>query len=185
MDIKELITSGLEHSRWSLDRALYGLSAEEINWHPKPDANSISNLVFHLARLEDSIISKLSGKPSLWEAEKWYVKLQKDKNDGGAHYTAEQVAKFAIPDIKELLAYYDAARARTLDYIKKLSPDRLDEKVDMPAPPPPPKDAAGRPAPPRRPEPTIGRMLAMVFTECVNHSGEACYIRGLLRGLDK
>jgi hypothetical protein len=185
MEIKELISGGLEQTRGGIDRVLYGLSADEINWHPRSDANSIAMILFHLARLEDSIISKLSGQPPLWDTDRWYVKLHKDQNDGGAHYTADQVAKFTPLDIKELLAYYEAARVRTMDFLKKVSPGRFDEKVDMPAPPPFPKDASGRPAPPRRPEPTIGRMLAMVLNESLSHGGEISYIRGLQRGMDK
>lgn len=185
MEIKELISSGLERSKGGLDRTLYGLSAEEINWHPKPDANSIGLILFHIARLEDSLVSNLSGKPSLWDTEKWYIKLHKDQSDRGAHYTADQVAKFAISNPKDLLAYYDAARARTMDFINKVSPGRFDEKVDMPAPPPHPTDASGRPAPPKRPEPTVGRMLVMILNESLSHGGEISYIRGLQRGLDK
>jgi hypothetical protein len=185
MEIKELISSGLEQSRGGIDRTLNGLSAEEINWHPRSDANSIAIILFHLARLEDSMISTLSGKPSLWESDKWYVKLHKDENDRGAHYTADQVAKFEVPNVKDLLVYYDAARARTVDFLKNVSPGRFDEKVNMPPPPPPPKDAPPRPAPPRRPEPTVGRMLAMILNESLSHGGEISYIRGLKRGLDK
>jgi hypothetical protein len=185
METKELISSGLEQSRGGLDRTLYGLSADEINWHPRSDANSIAMILFHLARLEDSIISRLSGKPSLWDTDKWYVRLHKDQNDGGAHYTADQVAKFSALEITDLLAYYDAARTRTIDFLNKVSPNRLDDKVDMPAPPPHPKDVSGRPTPPKRPEPTIGRMLVMVLNESLGHGGEISYIRGLQRGLEK
>jgi hypothetical protein len=185
MEIKELIVSGLEQSRGSLDRALNSLSTDEINWHPKPDANSIALILFHLARLEDSMISTLSGKPSLWDTDKWYVKLHKDQNDRGAHYTTEQVTKFEVSNVKDLLAYYVATRTKTMEFLKNLSPARLDDKVDMPDPPPPPKDAPPRPAPPKRPEPTVGRMLYMILNESVSHGGEISYIRGLKRGMDK
>jgi uncharacterized damage-inducible protein DinB len=185
MEIKELISSDLEQCRGGINRTLQGLSDDEINWHPHSDANSIAPILFHLARLEDSMISTLSGKPSLWDTDKWYVKLHKDQNDRGAHYTTDQVAKFAMSNVKDLLAYYDAARARTMDFLKSVSPERFDEKVNMPAPPPPPKDAPLRPAPPRRPEPTVGRMLAMILNESLSHGGEISYIRGLKRGMDK
>jgi hypothetical protein len=182
MEVIELIRSGLEQCKGGIDRTLNSLSADEINWHPKPDANSIALVLFHLARLEDSMISTLSDKPSLWDNDKWYVKLQKDQNDHGAHYTADQVAKFTVSNVQDLVAYYDKARTRTLNFLKNVSANRLDDKVNMPVPPPPSKDAPPRPA---RPEPTVGRVLYMILSESVSHGGEISYIRGLKRGMDK
>ena len=185
MDIKELIRGGLEQYKGGINRTLDGLSADEINWHPRPDMNSIALILFHLARSADSSASNLSGKPSLWEADKWYIRLKKDQNDRGAHYSAEQVANFTVPDIKDLMTYFEAAYSRFLEILDGVAPERFDDKVNMPAPPPPPKDAAPRPAPPKRPDPTVGRMLAMTLTHTVSHGGEISYIRGLKRGLDK
>jgi hypothetical protein len=185
MDVKELISSNLEMGKEMLERTLDGLSADEMNWHPRPDANSIALILFHICRFEDSIISRMSGQPSLWDTGKLYAKFNKDKNDQGAHYTAEQVENFTLANTKELIAFFKAARARALDFVNNVSPDRYDEKVDMPAPPPPPKDTTGRPAPPKRPEPTIGRMMGMVLTHFTGHAAEISYIRGLKRGLDR
>jgi hypothetical protein len=185
MDIKELIRSGVEQYKGGISRTLDGLSTDEINWHPKADTNSIALILFHLARSTDSSASNLSGKASLWETDKWYVKLNKEQNDRGAHYSPEQVANFSVPDTKDLLAYFEAAYARFFEFLDSVSPERYDEKVNMPAPPPPPKDAPPRPTPPKRPDPTIGRILSMTLTHTVSHGGEISYIRGLKRGLDK
>ena len=185
MEIKELIRSSLEQHKGGINRTLDGLSVDEINWHPGFDTNSIALILFHLARSTDSSISNLSGKPSLWETDKWYIKLKKDQNDRGAHYTSDQVANFVVPDTKDLLVYFEAAYARFFEFLDGVSPDRFDEKVNMPAPPPPPKDARPRPAPPKRPDPTVGRMLFMTLTHTISHGGEISYIRGLKRGLDK
>ena len=63
---------------------------------------------------EDSSVHRLQDKPQLWESEKWYQKFNKAINDGGAQHTAEQVAAFVVPDLKELLAYAEAVRKNTL-----------------------------------------------------------------------
>jgi hypothetical protein len=185
MDVKELIRSGLEQHKGGINRTLEGLSADEINWHPRPDMNSIALILFHLARSTDSHTSSLSGKPSLWDNDRWYIKLKKDQNDRGAHYSAEQVSNFTVPDIKDLMTYFEAAYSKFMEFLDGVSPERFDDKISMPAPPPAPKDAPPRPAQPRRPDPTVGRMLAMTLTHTVSHAGEISYIRGLKRGLDK
>ena len=58
-------------------------------------------------------------------------------DDGGAHYTAEQVAAFVVPDLKDLFAYAEAVRKDTLEYLKGLKPKDFDKKVNLPPPPAP------------------------------------------------
>jgi hypothetical protein len=175
MESKEMYKSGLENVKRALNRILDGLTPDEISWHPRPDANSIGLILFHMARSEDSFINRMiQGKPQLWEMGKWYQKLNKGLEDGGAHYTAEQVAGFAVPDIKLLSAYADAVRKQTLDYLAKVTPKELDTEVQMP-----------QMGPVKRPPAAIGNILMMNLTHLAEHAGEISYIRGLKRGMDK
>jgi len=113
-------------------------------------------------------------------------KFHKAINDGGAHYTAEQVAAFVFPDLKDLLAYSEAVRKETLVYLKGLKPEDFDRKVNLPPPPAPTANPGGRPAPPRPPfNPVVGSMLLRLVTHLSQHAGEISYIRGLKRGMDK
>jgi hypothetical protein len=188
MEAKELIQIGLTNVKRGIDRAIDGLTPAEIKWQPKPDANSIGIILFDIARSEDSgIQARLQGKPQLWESEKWYQKLGKDAQDPGGHYTAEQLAAFVVPDLKQLLAYSEAARQQTLEYLKGLTPADLDKKVVLPPMGPPPSATpAGTPP---RPSPyrdmTVGSMLMMNVTHFAQHGGEISYLRGLQRGLNK
>ena len=69
MDAKELIKAGLENVKRSTDRALDTLTPAELKWQPRPDANSIGLILFHMARVEDAIVqSLLQRKPQVWEA---------------------------------------------------------------------------------------------------------------------
>ena len=186
MEMKELIQNGLENVKRGFDRALDGLTPAELKWQPRPDANSIGLILFHSIRTEDSSIHMLQGKPQLWESEKWYQKFHKTINDGGAHYTAEEVAAFVVPDLKELLAYAEAVRKDTLEYLKGLKPEDLDRKVNLPPRPAPIAISTGRPSPPRPPlNPIVGSILLMLITHLSQHVGEISYIRGLQRGMDK
>jgi uncharacterized damage-inducible protein DinB len=185
MEMKDLVQNGFDNVKRTLDRTLDGLTAEELKWQPKPDANSIGLILFHMLRTEDSMVHRMQGKPQIWETEKWYQKFNKTIEDGGAHYTAEQVAAFVVPDVKDLLAYSEMVRANTLEYLKGLKPKDFDKKVDLPPPPTPVVIPGGRPIPTRPFNPVVGSMLVHEVTELAGHAGEISYIRGLQRGMDK
>lgn len=175
MELKDLLKTGLGNAKRTVDRTLDGLANDEISWHPKPDANSIGLILFHMARSEDSFVNRIiQGKPQLWETEKWYQKLNKGLEDSGSHYTAEQVAGFVVPDLKALHAYADAVRKQTLDYLDEITPETLDREVIMP-----------QMGPVKRPPTAIGNILMMNVTHLCQHAGEISYLRGLKRGMDK
>jgi hypothetical protein len=186
MEMKELIQNGLDEVKRVHNRTLDGLTSAELKWQPRADANSIGLILFHSIRGEDRMIHMIQGKPQLWESEKWYQKFNKTIDDGGAHYTAEQVAAFVVPELKELIAYAEEVRKETLEYLKGLKPKDFDKKVNLPPPPIPAAKPAGSPTPPRPPfNPIVGSILVHVVTELSGHAGEISYIRGLQRGMDK
>jgi hypothetical protein len=189
MEARDLIQAGLENSKRVVDRTLAGLTPGELSWQPRPDANSIGLILFHMARSEDTFVMTLiQGKPTLWETGKWHLKLNMAANDSGSHYTAEQVAAFVVPDLAALNGYAEAVRRQTLDYLKDLTPGMLDLKVELPSMAPPAKPAPdGKPAPVRRPpfEPVVGVLLLLTVTHLAQHAGEISYPRGLQRGMDK
>ena len=114
-----------------------------------------------------------------------YQKFNKTIDDSGAHYTAEQVAAFVVPDLKELLVYAEAVRKNTLEYLKGLKPKDFDKEVNLPPPPVPAVIPAGSPVPSRPFNPIVGSMLVHEVTHLSEHAGEISYIRGLQRGMDK
>ena len=186
MEMKELIQDGFENVKRVFDRTLNGLTPAELKWQPRPDANSIGLIFFHSIRSEDHAIHRLQDKPQLWESEKWYQKFNKTIEDGGAHYTAEQVAAFVVPDLKDLLAYAEAVRKETLNYLKGLKPKDFDKKVNLPPPPARTAMPEGSPVPPWPPfNPVVSTMLMHEVTHLSEHAGEISYIRGLQRGMDK
>jgi hypothetical protein len=187
MEGKELIKFGFENIKRSVDRTTDGLTKEELAWHPRPDANSIGLILFHMARSEDTFVNaRIQGKTSVWERDKWNVKFNKALTDGGAHYTAEQVAAFVVPEFKDLQAYSEAVRKQTMEYLNSVTPAELGRKVELP-PMPHPQSADGTSAPPPRApfEPIVGLMLQFTVAHLSQHAGEISYLRGLKRGMDK
>ena len=170
MELIDFVQTALQGSQRAIKRATDGLTAQEVGWQPKPDANSIGLILFHNARSEDTFIQQtIQQKPTEWEAGKWHAKLGMLETQPGAGYTQEQVAAFKAPALADLLGYCDAVRAKTTDYVKTLTPAKCDAKVTW-----------GRMG-----EFTIGALLALVINHSSQHAGEVAYLRGLQRRANK
>ena len=142
-----------------------------MTWRPGAEANSIGFILWHQIRCEGSFIQgMIQQKPQVWVSDKWYQRLNLPENpqDEGYGYTAEQVAAFPVPELKELLGYAEATRTQTINYLKAVTSDKLDQAIQTPLG-----------------ELTIGQTLALLLSEIAQHTGQIAYLRGLQRGLDK
>ncbi len=170
MELKDYIVAEINGQKRNIDRVLKDLNQSEYGWRPASGCNSIGLILFHIARSEDMFVqARLQEKPQLWETEKWFLKLNVAENEAGAHYTIEQVNAFPVPQFKELTAYFNAVRQKTLDYLSSLKAADLDRKFAMPP--------FG--------EMTVAGMFSLVVGHAAGHIGEMSYIRGIQRGMDK
>ena len=168
MEFKDFILDEFDRVKRATTRVLDGLTFQEIMWRPGPETNSIGVILFHTIRSEDSFINaRAQGKPQVWDSGKWFEKVGLPQTDTG-NYTREQLAKFACPQIADLMAYADAVRAQTLQYIAGLTPDMFDKTVNV-----------GRIG-----DISIGRVFSLVLIHAAQHTGEISYIRGVQRGLN-
>lgn len=169
MELKDYIRMELDGLKRGLDRVLNGLTQSELSWRPASGCNSIGLILYHCARSEDSFVQgTLAGSRQIWEVDKWYEKMNKPVEDGGAHYTIDQVNAFQVPDMKDILEYYDAVRAATLKYLANLDPSEFEKKIKLPFG-----------------EFTVAGILALISGHTSQHIGEISYLRGLQRGMDK
>ena len=171
METCDFIQDTLERTQNAVTEAVKGLSHEELTWRPGAEANSIGFLLWHQTRAEDVIVHDwIQQKPQVWVTEKWYqrLKLPENPHDDGWGYTAEQVAAFPVPELKDLTGYAEATRAQTVKYLKDTAADRLDQTLQTPLG-----------------ELTIGQTFALLLCEIIQHTGQIAYLRGLQRGLDK
>jgi uncharacterized damage-inducible protein DinB len=165
MDTRELIIKAFERATAALANAVKDLRPEELKWRPGPVANPIGFILWHVTRGEDSFVNKrIRQAPQVWDEEPWRKRLNFNGNpaDTGNSYTPEQVAGFHIPALEDLLAYNQAVRVRTLEYLKGMAPAGLDQTVDF----------AGRSF-------TAGDLLVLYIGEINHHIGQIDYIRGL------
>jgi hypothetical protein len=168
MESHEIISAGYGSVLEALERALDGLTKEDLSWQPRPDCNSIGWLVWHLTRVQDGFIASLMDEEQLWINGGWHAKFGRppDANDVGFGHTPEDVAKFKSPDTKMLLDYHRAVLERSRRYFATLSAADLDRKLTEP---------------PFLP-PTVGLRIMMMLSDGLQHAGQVAYIRGLRQG---
>lgn len=146
--------------------AVDGLDADGLAWVPTHGSNSIAWLVWHCARLQDHHISELLATEQLWVADGWAQRfaMPPDPDDMGYGHTPQQAAAIHPDDPDLLLDYLAAAQKRTEGLVCGVTADSLDRIVD------------------RRWDPhvTLGVRLVSVADDCLQHMGQAAYLRGIL-----
>jgi hypothetical protein len=126
-------------------------------------------LTWHLTRVQDDHIADLMGEEQLWIKDEWHARFNRAANlkDIGFGHSSEQVAAFKSPEVDTLLDYHRAVLERSKQYINNLSTADLDRELNEPW---------------YQPLPTVGVRLVSVMSDCLQHAGQAAYVRGLLKG---
>lgn len=170
MDTREFIQGALERIKQANTRVVTGLRPEELMWQPGPECNSIGLILFHQARSEDGFVQgRLLNQPQIWEAERWYQKLNMPVSETGSGYTLEQLAAFRLPEPTGLMSYAEAVRGHTLAYLKDKSNADFDKKITMP----------------RGGDTTVGALFSLIVIHLAQHIGDIAYLRGMQRGLNQ
>ncbi len=170
MQWQQLVTDIFERILQELEHALDGLTIDDLNQQPRPDCNSIGWLVWHLTRVQDTVIEDLIGEEQLWIKDNWYASFNRtpDPKDTGFGHSLEDVAAFSSPDASTLLEYHRAVLGQSKRYItSKLSETELNREFDNPI------------------NPTITNVrtrLMRLINDEMQHLGQVNYVRGMLKG---
>jgi hypothetical protein len=169
MKWQDLIIDGYGRVLEELEPALKGLTKADLDRQPNPDCNSMGWIVWHLTRGQDAQIADLMGEEQVWVKGKWYGRFNRAAalEDTGFGHTSEEVAAFKSPGPRVLLEYYRATLGQTKRYLATLSLTDLDRQLNEPW---------------YKPPPTVGVRLVSIMADCLQHSGEVGYLRGLLKG---
>jgi hypothetical protein len=147
--------------------AVDGLDLSTLTKAPVPGANTIAWLVWHSARVQDHHVGELLDKDQIWIGDDWAQQFGLDpdpSNTGYGHAAPDVVAvQPARPEV--LLEYLEAVDRRTCALLATVTPAELDRIVDRRWDPPV----------------TLGVRLVSIADDCVQHLGQAAYLRGLLR----
>ncbi|MDI6101286.1 DinB family protein [Actinoplanes sp. NEAU-A12] len=166
MDVTGVLADGFGRLPGSIEAAVRDLTPSRLGWAPKPGANPIGWLVWHLTRVQDSHVTEITGGEQIYVTGDWAARfgLKADPSDTGYGHTAEQVAGVRPESWQTLVEYYGAVHDRTTRLLESLTPADLDRIVD----------------PAWDPPVTLGVRLVSVLDDDVRHAGQAAYVRGLL-----
>ena len=167
---QELIMDQFLRIEQELSFVLDGITVEDLNQQPAPDCNSIGWLAWHLTRSHDRNMSELIGEEQLWITEKWHVRFGRvpDPDETGVGHTMEQAKAFKSPDRQVVMDYHRAILKRIEKYIENsLKEEDLGREVYSPTL----KDTK-----------TVMRRITGVIQQGFLHTGQAGYVRGMLKG---
>jgi hypothetical protein len=114
--------------------------------------------------VEDVQVADAAGKDEVWFAQDFVARfgLPLRPRDTGYGHSSDQVgAVRATADL--LLEYYDAVHRQTAQFVQTLGDEDLDRIVDTRWNPPV----------------TLGVRLVSTIADCLQHAGQAAYVKGL------
>jgi uncharacterized damage-inducible protein DinB len=164
----DLLSDAFDRISGSVSSVLDTLGPEELNRRPGGSGNSISWLVWHLTRVQDDHLAEVSGREQVW-TEAGFVDrfgFGLGAADTGYGHGTGQVSAVTVDSPALLLEYHRAVADRTLEFVRGLSAADLDRIVDTRWDPPV----------------TLGVRLISVVGDCLMHTGQAAYVRGLPSG---
>lgn len=169
MEFRDFISGVLTANERFINDALEGLTPEDLLKKPGPESNPIGWLVWHFSRTQDNHVSGMTGWPHVYITDKWYEKFERDEDEGdrGRGHTTEQVDAFRASDVKTLLAYYGAVRAKTDRFLQELTLDDLERQVP---------EVRGNGMVP------LAARLTAILVDNIQHTGQVAYLRGLIKG---
>ncbi|WP_305092042.1 DUF664 domain-containing protein [Prescottella sp. R16] len=161
---RSVLRDHFERIRELVESATAGLTTEMSDYRPGPQANSIAWLLWHLTRVQDDHVSGAAGVEQVWTAHGWRDRfaLPFHADDIGYGHTDEQVG-LVHADARLLADYHADVHRVTLGYVDGLTADELDRIVDRRWDPPV----------------TAAVRLVSVIGDCLQHLGQAAYVRGL------
>lgn len=146
--------------------AVDGVAPDRLVEPPGPGRNHIAWLIWHLARVQDSHVAELLESEQVWATGDWAARfgLEPDHWNTGYGHSASEVATVRPDSPEALLGYLAAVSERTDAFLGELASADLDRVVDRRFSPPV----------------TLGVRLVSVADDCLQHAGQAAYVRGLL-----
>ena len=164
MDARDLLTDSFGRIADLYARVADGL--DEATMAERPGGgNSIGWLLWHLARVQDDHLAGITGEGQVWERWRDRFDLPLDPHDHGFGHTSQQVDSVRIGDVSLLTGYHAEVHQATLAYVGSVDADELDRVVDQRWDPPV----------------TAGVRLISVIGDCLQHLGQAAYVKGVVQ----
>jgi uncharacterized damage-inducible protein DinB len=159
----EILTDAFGRVRETVHEAVDGLSAEQLGVRLDDEANSIAWLCWHLARVQDDHVADAFGVEQVWPRFAERFELPFGPGATGYGHTSRQVAVVRVSgDL--LTSYHDAVHEQTVALVSGVTDADLSRVVDERWDPPV----------------TLGVRVVSVISDCLQHAGQAAFVRGIL-----
>jgi len=160
----ELLTDAFNRVQETVHEAVDGLTAGQLAARLDGDANSIAWLCWHLTRVQDDHVADAFGVAQVWPDFIDRFGLPLRPAETGYGHSSTQVALVQVSSDELLTGYYDAVHAQTVALVSGLTDADLSRVVDK------------RWSPPV----TLGVRLVSVISDCLQHAGQAAFVRGIV-----
>ncbi|HEX2744632.1 MAG TPA: DUF664 domain-containing protein [Streptosporangiaceae bacterium] len=164
MTSAELLTDAFGRIQETVHEAVDGLTTSQLAARLDDDANSIAWLCWHLARVQDDHVAGAFGVPQVWLEYGKRFELPFPPLDHGYGHSSEQVSQVTVSAGDLLTGYYDAVHEQTVALVAGITDADLTRIVDEAWDPPV----------------TLGVRVVSVISDCLQHAGQAAFIRGIL-----
>jgi uncharacterized damage-inducible protein DinB len=163
MTSAELLTDAFGRVQETVHEAVDGLSDGQLAARLDQDANSIAWLCWHLARVQDDHVAGAFGTGQVWPRFMERFGLPFEPGAIGYGHSSGQVALVRVSgDL--LTSYQDAVHEQTVALVSGVTDADLSRVVDERWDPPV----------------TLGVRLVSVISDCLQHAGQAAFVRGIL-----
>jgi hypothetical protein len=164
MDTSELLIDHFRRIRELYESTPDDLDVEQAHRRPEGAGNPVAWLLWHTARVQDDHVAGLSGAQQAWHA-RWADRfdLPFDQGDIGYGHSSTDVDAVRIEDLQDLVDYHEAVHQLTMQYLEGADDQEMDRIVDRHWDPPV----------------TAGARLVSIVGDCLQHLGQAAYVKGL------
>jgi uncharacterized damage-inducible protein DinB len=169
MTSAELLADAFGRVQEAVHEAVEGLTASQLMARLDDDANSIAWLCWHLARVQDDHVAGAFGEPQAWLEYGKRFELPFEPSDIGYGHSSRQVSQVTVSSADLLVGYHDAVHEQTIRLVSGITDADLTRVVDERWEPPV----------------TLGVRLISVISDCLQHAGQASFIRGILLRRDE
>ena len=163
MDVRGVLTEGFGRIAELYPDIADGLDERGLHERPGGTGNPIGWLLWHLARVQDHHVADLAGQLQVWETWQERFGFDNGTDDVGYGHTSEQVDAIRIQDVELLTAYHHEVTLATARYLGGVDEKELEREVDQRWDPPV----------------TAGVRLISILADCLQHLGQAAYVKGL------
>lgn len=167
MNTAELLIEGYGRIAQEVESVVDGLGGADdpvLTFRVDPEANTVAWLIWHLTRVQDDHLAGVADSDQVWTAAGFARKfgLPFDDEEIGYGQRPEQAGQVRVA-ADDLLAYHRAVHERSVEYLGGLTDHDLDRIVDRNWDPPV----------------TLAVRLVSVLSDCLQHVGQAAYVRGV------